>query len=93
MTLAGWGLVTVKLADAGLAAEVYVADSQLRYLTPLHADLVAEAWLEDGTDWDAVLRSLRERGRARATLRARVLGPAGDAVAEFAGRFAALRAP
>src|SRR5688572_33465248 len=39
MTLAGWGLLTLRLAEAGIAAEVYVADSQLRYLRPLYADL------------------------------------------------------
>jgi thioesterase domain-containing protein len=91
MTLAGWGLLTLRLAAAGLDAEVYVADSQLKYLRPLYADLLAEAWLEPGTDGDALLRGLRERGRARATLQARVLDPDGQVVAEFAGRFAALR--
>ena len=30
MTVAGWGLVTLKLRMAGLEAEVYVADSQIR---------------------------------------------------------------
>lgn len=92
MTLAGWGLLTLRLAEAGLAAEVYVADSTLRYLKPLYADLVAEASLEPGTDWEAVLRGLRERGRARASVLARVLDPDGQVVAEFTGRFAALRA-
>lgn len=92
-TLAAWGLLTLRLGEAGLKAEVYVADSQLRYLKPLVADLAAEAWLADDTDWEAFLRSYRERGRARAQLLARVLDPAGEAVAEFSGRFAALRAP
>ena len=91
MTLAGWGLLTLRLAEAGLAAEVYVADSQLRYLRPLYADLLAEASLAPDTDWDAVLRGLRERGRARASVQARVLDPEGRVVADFVGRFAALR--
>lgn len=90
-TLAAWGLLTLKLGEAGIKAEVYVADSQLKYLKPLVADLGAEAWLDEGTDWDAFLRSYRERGRARAQLVARVTGPDGDTVAEFTGRFAALR--
>lgn len=92
-TLAAWGLVTLKLGMDGIKAEVYVADSQLKYLKPLVADLAAEAWLDEGTDWDAFLRSYRERGRARAQLVARVSGPDGATVAEFSGRFAALRAP
>ena len=92
-TLAAWGLLTLRLGEAGIRAEVYVADSQLKYLKPLVADLAAEAWLDEGTDWDAFLRSYRERGRARAQLLARVLDPEGATVAEFSGRFAALRAP
>ena len=91
MTLAGWGLLTMKLQAAGIEAEVYVADSQLRYLRPLYADLVAEARLQEGTDWNDVLRSLQTRGRARAGVVARVLDAQGRAVAEFEGRFAALR--
>lgn len=93
MTLAGWGLLTLKLEEAGLHAEVYVADSQLRYLTPLKADLVAEARLEPGTDWDGVLRAFRERGRARVTIAARIGAGDGAAAAELGGRFALIRSP
>ena len=93
MTLAGWGLLTQKLFDAGIEAEVYVADSQLRYLRPLYADLAAEARLDPATDWEAVLRAYRERGRARAGIRALVRDGEGTPVAELEGRFAALRAP
>lgn len=92
-TLAAWGLLTLRLGAEGIKAEVYVADSQLKYLKPLVADLGAEAWLDEGTDWGAFLRSYRERGRARAQLVARVIDPEGATVAEFSGRFAALRAP
>jgi thioesterase domain-containing protein len=91
MTLAGWGLLTLKLAEAGLAAEVYVADSQLRYLVPLKADLVAEARLEAGTDWDGVLRTFRDRGRARVSVIARVEAGNGATAAELGGRFALIR--
>lgn len=93
MTLAGWGLLTLKLEQAGLAGEVYVADSQLRYLKPLYADLEAEARLEPGTDWDNLLRTFRERGRARAQVQALVRGPDGEPVADLGGRFALLRVP
>jgi thioesterase domain-containing protein len=92
MTLAGWGLLTTRLDAAGLSGEVYVADSQVRYLKPLYADLVAEAWLEPGSDWETVLRSVAERGRARAGIAAHVLDADGTPVAAFTGRFAAFRA-
>lgn len=91
MTLAGWGLLTLKMESAGLPAEVYVADSHVRYLKPLYADLHGEARLEPDVDWDAFLRSFRERGRARAGVLATLCGPDGAVVAELSGRFAALR--
>lgn len=92
MTLAGWGLLTLRLAEAGETAGVYVADSRVRYLRPLYADIAAEARLASDVDWPAVLRSLRERGRASATLEGVVRDPDGVIVASLAGRFAALRA-
>jgi thioesterase domain-containing protein len=76
MTLAGWGLVTLRLQQAGLAAEVYVADSSVRYRAPLYADLEAEAWLDDGESWEAAGAALREHGRARLFLQACVRLPA-----------------
>ena len=92
MTLAGWALATRRLDEAGFQADVYVADSQVRYLKPLYADLEAEARLAPDTDWEATLRAFRERGRARANVHARVLGPGDEPVADLSARFAALRA-
>lgn len=91
MTLAGWGLLTLQMAAEDLPAEVYVADSHVRYLQPLYADLSAEARLAPDVDWAAFLRRFRERGRARAGVLATLRDPEGGVVAELSGRFAALR--
>ncbi|HEY9144541.1 MAG TPA: YiiD C-terminal domain-containing protein [Arenimonas sp.] len=91
MTLAGWGLMTLKLREAGIRAEVYVADSQVRYLAPLYADLEAGARLADDVDWASVLQAWQARGRARAGISAWVSGPDGAVVADLQGRYAALR--
>ena len=92
MTLAAWGLVTLQVQAAGMQAEVYVADSRIRYLSPLFADLVAEAELDPGGSWDAFLATLRERGRARAEIVARVPLPDGAGIAaEFGARYVAFR--
>jgi len=93
MTLAAWGLVVLEIEHAGLEAEVYVADSKIRYLAPLRADLVAEAWLEDEGGWGGFLDTLRRRGRARATLAARVLLPDGGVATELVSRYAAILKP
>jgi thioesterase domain-containing protein len=92
MTLSAWGLLTWRLASAGLAAEVYVADSQLRYLSPLQEDLLGEARFGANEDWDSFLRCFQDRGRARIGLRACVRDGQGRTVAEMSARFAALRA-
>ena len=92
MTLAGWGWLMLQSGRAGCVADVYVADSQIRYLAPLYGDLRAVARLAEGEDWDATLRCLADRGRARVAMRAQVLGEDGVPVATLAARFALKRA-
>lgn len=89
MTLAGWGLATWQLARAGVTADVYVADSAVRYLAPLYADLEAEAWLEEG-DWDDFVATFRQRGRARCRITARIALPGGADACVLSARFVAL---
>jgi len=93
MTLAAWGLATLRVEQAGLEADVYVADTEVRYLAPLRSDLHAEAWLAEGDAWETFLATLRERGRARATLLSRVLLPDGRVACEARARYAAIRKP
>lgn len=93
MTLAAWGLVTLRVEQAGLDAEVYVADSTVRYRAPLLDDLEAEAVLDADGDWGTFARTLRERGRARVTLRARVALPDGGTATEMQARYVAIRRP
>jgi thioesterase domain-containing protein len=88
MTLAGWGWLMLKLREAGVEAEVYVADSQIRYLAPLYDDLQGAAWLDADQDWPAILRCLAERKRARVAMVAEVRDAAGLEVATLRARFA-----
>lgn len=90
MTLAGWGLVCLRVQAAGLAADVFVADSQVRYRAPLWADLEAEARLAEGEDWDVFISTLRERGRARVTIAATVRLPEGGIATEGRARYVAI---
>ena len=92
MTLAGWGWLMLKSTEAGLAAEVYVADSRLRYLAPVFGDLHGSARLAPGEDWSVALRTLAERGRARVAMHAEVTGPDGAPAATLEARFALKRA-
>jgi thioesterase domain-containing protein len=90
MTLAAWGVVTLHLRQAGVAADVFVADSQLRYRAPLYADLEAEAQLAEGESWTRFLAQLRERGRAGVRLACRVRLPHGGIAAESDARYVAV---
>mgnify|MGYP003598991160 CR=1 FL=1 len=78
MTVAGWGLVTLKLRLAGLKAEVYVDD------------LVAEAVFAEGQAWDFFVDTLVQRGRARIQVDARVLLPEGGLATTLSGRYVAI---
>jgi thioesterase domain-containing protein len=88
LTLSGWGLVTLELAAAGLQADVYVADSQVRYLAPLYDDLQATAELAPEADWAVFLQRFAERGHASVNLVAQVLAD-GRPAATLSGRYVA----
>ena len=90
MTLAGWGLIMLKLKRAGIAAEVYVADSQIRYLAPLYDDLLARAHLPDDGAWATALNCYRHHGRARIAVDASMHDGKDATVATLHARFAIL---
>lgn len=90
MTVAGWGLVTLQLQLRGLSAEVYVADSAIRYVAPLRDDLLALARLGEGEQWDDFFATLAARGRARVQVEAEVALPEGGVATTLSGRFVAI---
>ncbi|HVR82414.1 MAG TPA: YiiD C-terminal domain-containing protein [Luteimonas sp.] len=90
MTLAAWGLVTLRLQQAGLAADVFVADSQVRYLAPLFDDIQAEARLAEDAAWEDFVAELRERGRASVSTAASVCLPDGAQAAHCRARYVAI---
>nr|WP_255703314.1 YiiD C-terminal domain-containing protein [Lysobacter sp. GX 14042] len=93
MTLAGWGLVWLELDAAGMEADIYVADSTIRYLAPLYDELRVTAEAAADADWGAFATRLRERGRARIELVARVPLPDGRVATTFTGRYVAIARP
>jgi thioesterase domain-containing protein len=90
MTLASWGLVWLRLQEAGMDADVFVADSEVRYLAPLFADIEVSSTLAGDGGWHVFLATLRERGRARATLSATVALPGGGVAAQCSARYVAI---
>lgn len=90
LTLAGWGLISLHLAEAGLEADVFVADSEIRYRAPLYSDLEAVAELAEGESWSTFLDTLRSRGRARLAVQATVPLPEGGVATGSRSRYAAI---
>ena len=65
LTLSGWGLIFLRLRDAGIHRDIYVQDSQIRYLLPVWNNFDASARLAEGESWDGFFSTLKSRGRAR----------------------------
>ena len=94
MTIAGWGLGFLRLAEAGLEADIYVADSRIRYLKPVYEDLLVEARLETAGEEGAEARdlpgSLRAHGRVGYRVNARTVLADGASAAVLGARYVAI---
>lgn len=94
MTLNGWGLVELELRMRGLACDVFVGESTVRYLEPVWEDFVSEARLAESADWVAFFDTLSSRGRARIEVSCRVPGSGEKPAATLEARFVAkMRSP
>jgi thioesterase domain-containing protein len=91
-TLAGWGVVALRLKSLGMKCEVYVQDSTIRYLAPVWGELVASARLAEGESWDVFFDALTARGRGRLRLDCRVPLASGKEACTLEARFVAIRA-
>ena len=89
MTLNGWALVELALRQRDLDCDVFVAESEVRYLAPLWQDFRSEARLADGANWDMFFETLGARGRARISVDCVVPGADGQPAATLVARFVA----
>jgi thioesterase domain-containing protein len=90
LTLAGWGLIVLKLRALKLRCDVYVQDSDARYLAPVWTDFEARAHLAEGESWDAFAHALEARGRARLRVRCHVPLADGGEACVLTARFVAI---
>ncbi|HEX6832352.1 MAG TPA: YiiD C-terminal domain-containing protein [Rudaea sp.] len=91
LTLAGWGLVALKLESIGSACDIYVQDSTIRYFAPIRTDFEAQAVLADGPAWEPFLATLAARGKARIDVRCRVALADDSDATTLGARFVAIR--
>lgn len=88
--LAGWGVLTLKLAEHNAAGDIVIQDSEVRYRSPVTGDFTARAQAPAATEIERLLRMLKRHGRGRVRLRS-VIEQAGKVAVEFEGTFAVAR--
>lgn len=87
-TLSGWALTRTVLQAHGIAAEVAVTASELRYCAPATGDMLARCLAPPLAEVQALLAALHQRGRGRWRLAATVT-VAGRTVLTLQGRYSA----
>lgn len=86
LTLAGWGLIVLGLRAHAIECDIFVGDSQLRYHEPVYRELRGVARFTEAGAFDALLASVRERGRGHARVICEIAGehrPAATLTARF----------
>jgi thioesterase domain-containing protein len=83
--LCDWGLLHLKLAEAGLHKHIVIQESNIHYLQPVDQDMFAECCLNDAA-FKKFLRTLGKHGRARLALDVIIKHDSLPAV-EFSGRY------
>ena len=89
MTLAGWGLLYLRLAQAGERCDIVIHKGEQVFSAPVRRDFRAIAVLDESL-WPGFMERLGDRGRARIELDARIEA-GGVTAATLKARYVALR--
>lgn len=87
--LSAWSLLHVRLRKSGVAARLVIQSNRMEYLKPVAGAFSARSSLANAGQWQAFLRLLERRGRARTVVLADLLD-GGDVAGRFEGEFVAL---
>lgn len=88
-TLSAWTLLHLRLAHERIDAQLVIQRSAMEYERPIAGDFEAECRFTDAIAWQRFRAMLDRRGRARMTLKARLLH-ASNEMGAFVGDFVAL---
>ncbi|MGA9665220.1 MAG: thioesterase domain-containing protein [Gallionella sp.] len=83
--LCGWGLLQLKLAEAGLRKHIVIQESDIRYLLPVESDMLAECRIDE-TAFRRFMATQRKHDRARISVDV-VIEHDGRTAVEFFGRY------
>ena len=90
MTLACWALIRLAADERGIACDIYVQDSNLRYLAPIWQDFAARAQLAEDQPLDTFFSALATRGKARLAVQCDIRNSEGAIACSLNARFVAL---
>ena len=78
------------LQERGLAGEIVIAKSDIKYARPVREDLVSIGQLPEPDVCDRFLHSLQRKGKGRIELTVVVVGGEGQSAVEFHGIYVVL---
>lgn len=87
--LSAWSLLHIRLASAGISARLVIQRNRMDYQRPIAGRFTATAAAPDSAAWEAFIRTLRRKGKARITVTS-VLDGEGERAGRFEGEFVAL---
>jgi len=87
--LAAWSLLHTRLTHSGLSARLVLKRNTMNYEAPISGNFSAIASAPDTKSWEAFVRMVAQRGRARITVSA-VIEHQGGVAGRFEGEFVAL---
>lgn len=83
--LCGWGLLHLKLEEAGLHKHIVIQEADIRYLLPVDQNMQAECTLDEAA-FQRFMRMLEKHDRSRLALNV-VITHNGQPAVEFSGRY------
>lgn len=90
--LAGWSLLHVRLASAGLSSRLVIQRNTMEYDHPIADAFTARSCIQSAAAWERFAAMLKRKGRARLTV-ACVLQCNGLIAGRLEGEFVALGLP
>lgn len=86
--LAGWGWLTLRLREAGIAdGHIVIKGGQIDYPLPVVEEAVAICSAPSEEEWKRFETMYRRRGRARLYLDIRILAPSGETAVHLHGEY------
>ena len=85
-SLTGWALTRATLKEHGETAEIFITDSNLKFMRPVRGEIVAECARPDPSVTARFIDSYRQRGKARWTVEVTIRAD-GELAMTFLGQY------